>query len=185
LLPARAHHPCQQLPGKTAAEPQQITGMNSRRTLKAASAIREVVSSAILTELKDPRIENVTVTFVEISADMRNAKIHVSVMGDQKKQNLCMHGLESAVGFLQRRLRDRIDTRYTPKLKFVLDQGVKNSFKVAAILDEVLPDRHARHDSLTNQSDLEVAPDVESSDKASPSPEVDRDADDFLDLGGT
>ena len=78
--------------------------MSSRRTLKAASAIREVVSMAILTELRDPRVQNVTVTFVELSADMRHAKIHVSVMGSQKEQDLCLHGLRRAAGFLQKRL---------------------------------------------------------------------------------
>jgi ribosome-binding factor A len=113
--------------------------MSSRRTLKAASAIREVVSMAILTELRDPRIENVTVTFVEISADMRYAKVHVSVMGDEKQQQLCLHGLNRAAGYLQKRVNDRIDTRYTPRLQFVLDKGVKHAFKVAEILREVLP----------------------------------------------
>ncbi|MCA9212688.1 MAG: 30S ribosome-binding factor RbfA [Planctomycetales bacterium] len=113
--------------------------MNSRRTLKAASAIREVVSSAILTELRDPRVRDVTVTFVEVASDMRNAKVHVSIMGDEKKQDLCMHGLRNARGFLQQKVGKRIDTRYVPRIEFVLDQGVKNSFRVAAILDEVLP----------------------------------------------
>jgi ribosome-binding factor A len=113
--------------------------MTSRRTLKAASAIREVVSMAILTELRDPRIENVTVTFVEISPDMRYAKIHVSVMGDEKQQQLCLHGLNRAAGYLQKRVNDRIDTRYTPRLQFVLDKGIKHAFKVAEILKEVLP----------------------------------------------
>jgi ribosome-binding factor A len=113
--------------------------MSSRRTLKAASAIREVVSMAILTELRDPRVENVTVTFVELSGDMRYAKIHVSVMGDQKQQDLCLRGLQHAAGFLQQRIGDRIDTRYTPRLQFVLDKGIKQSFKVAEILNEVLP----------------------------------------------
>lgn len=113
--------------------------MNSRRTLKAASAIREVVSSAILTEIRDPRVDGVTVTFVEVAADMRSAKVHVSVMGDEKKQDLCMHGLRNAKGFLQKRVANRIDTRYTPRIEFVLDQGIKNSFRVAAILDDVLP----------------------------------------------
>src|SRR5690606_35427779 len=110
----------------------------SRRTLKAASAIREVVSMAILTELRDPRIENVTVTFVEISPDMRYAKVHVSVMGDEKQQQLCLYGLTRAAGYLQKRVSDRIDTRYTPRLQFVLDHGIKHSFKVAEILNEVL-----------------------------------------------
>ncbi|MEZ6118182.1 MAG: 30S ribosome-binding factor RbfA [Pirellulaceae bacterium] len=113
--------------------------MSSRRTLKAASAIREVVSMAILTELRDPRVEGVTVTFVEISKDMRHAKVHVSIMGDPKKQDLVMHGLKNATGFLQQRINDRIDARYVPRLQFVLDKGVKHSFTVAEILKEVLP----------------------------------------------
>jgi ribosome-binding factor A len=113
--------------------------MASRRTLKAASAIREVVSLAILTEIRDPRVRDVTVTFVEISGDMRYAKVHVSIMGSDKDQELCLHGLRNAAGFLQKRVNDRIDTRYTPKLQFVLDKGIKNAFKVAEILDEVLP----------------------------------------------
>ncbi len=51
--------------------------MTSRRVLKAAEAIREVVSMAILTELRDPRVQDVTVTYVEVSPDMRHAKVHV------------------------------------------------------------------------------------------------------------
>lgn len=114
--------------------------MSSRRVLKAAECIRQVVSMSILVELKDPRIENVTVTFVEVSADMRNAKVHVSVMGDETKQNLCLKGLQNSAGFLQQKINDRIDTRYVPKIRFVLDQGVKNSIAVTRILEDVLPE---------------------------------------------
>ncbi len=113
--------------------------MSSRRVLKAASAIREVVSLAILTELRDPRIENVTVTFVEVSGDMRQAKVHVSIMGDEKQQQLCMHGLRSSVGYLQQKIGKRIDTRYVPRIQFLLDRGVKNAIEVSRILSEVLP----------------------------------------------
>ena len=94
---------------------------------------------AILAELQDPRIKDVTVTHVEVSGDMRQAKVHVSVMGDETKQNLSLHGLQSAAGFLQSKVANRIDTRYTPRLEFVLDQGVKKSIEIARILREVLP----------------------------------------------
>jgi len=113
--------------------------MNSRRVLRAAEAIREVVSTAILLELTDPRIENVTVTYVEVAGDMRTAKIHVSIMGDEKQQTLTLHGLRSAAGYLQQQIGERIDTRYIPRLKFVLDQGVKHSLKISRILQDVLP----------------------------------------------
>ena len=113
--------------------------MSSRRLLKAAEAIREVVAMAILTQLRDPRIQDVTVTFVEVERDMRNAKVHVSVMGDEAKQKLSLHGLTNSRGFLQELVSKRIDMRYTPRLQFVLDQGVKNAMEVTRILKEVLP----------------------------------------------
>jgi len=94
---------------------------------------------AILRELKDPRVRNATVTYVEVSSDLRLAKVHVSVMGNETQQQLTLQGLQSAAGFLQSKLRERVDTRYIPKLVFRLDQGVKNSIAVAQILKQVLP----------------------------------------------
>lgn len=120
--------------------------MSSRRTLKAAEAIREVVSMAILADLKDPRIDGVTVTHVEVSPDMRQAKVHVSVMGDDQSQRLCLHGLQSAAGFLQTKVAKRIDARYTPRLRFELDMGVKKSIAIARLLDDVLPPSSAPDD---------------------------------------
>ena len=113
--------------------------MSSRRVLKAAQAIREVVSMAIITDLKDPRIQNVTVTMVEVSPDMRQAKVNVSIMGDEKKQKLCLRGLQNSAGYLQQKVGNRIDTRYTPKIEFVLDKGMANAMTVTRILEEVLP----------------------------------------------
>jgi len=113
--------------------------MSTRRLEKAAEAIRGVVSMAILAELKDPRVRDVTVTGVEVSPDLRYAKVHVSVMGDEAHQKLSLRGLQSAAGFLQAKIAERIEIRYTPKLSFLLDQGVKRSIEVARILHEVLP----------------------------------------------
>jgi ribosome-binding factor A len=143
--------------------------MPSRRAQKVAEAIREVVSMAILAEMKDPRVQNVTVTYVEVAGDLRSAKIHVSVMGDENKQRLAVHGLNSAAGFLQARCAARIDMRYTPRLQFLLDQGVKKSIAIAKILSEVLPkpaeplpDSPAAEEPLPEESPVPV-PVVETS----------------------
>jgi ribosome-binding factor A len=104
-----------------------------------AEAVREVVSWAILAELSDPRIRDVTVTYVEVSPDLRSAKVHVSIMGDDTKQQLCMHGLAHSAGYLQKKIAKRIESRYTPKLRFILDMGVKKSIEINKILDDVLP----------------------------------------------
>ena len=131
--------------------------MPSRRVLKAAEAIREVVSMAILADLKDPRIEDVTVTFVEVSGDMRNAKVHVSIMGSEAKQQLCLHGLQSSAGYLQKKVGSRIDTRYTPRIEFILDQGVKKSIEISRILREVLPEEAAEQDEAAEQEAVQGA----------------------------
>src|SRR3954469_17942431 len=111
----------------------------SRRLLKAAEAIRSVVSMAILTEMRDPRVKNVTVVAVEVLPDMKSAKVYVSIMGTDKEQHLGLSGLQNAAGFLQKKITERIESRYTPRLTFVLDQGVKHSLEVNRILREVLP----------------------------------------------
>ena len=111
--------------------------MTSRRVLKAAQAIREVVSLAILTELRDPRVDNVTVTTVEVTGDMKQARVHVTVMGEDTNSSQVLKGLSSAAGFLQRKIANRIESRYTPKLEFVLDQGQENAREVARILEDL------------------------------------------------
>ena len=128
--------------------------MSSRRVLKAAQAIREVVSMAIIAELKDPRISDVTVTLVEVSPDMRLAKVNVSVMGDETKQKLCLRGLQNSAGYLQQKIGKRVDTRYTPRIEFVLDEGLKHSMLVTKILEEVLPKEReqAEQESDVDQS---------------------------------
>ncbi len=131
--------------------------MSSRRVLKAAEAIREVVSMAILTDLRDPRVEGVTVTYVEVSPDMRQAKVHVSIMGNETQQKLCLHGLKNSAGYLQSKISDRIDTRYTPRLQFMLDEGVKKSLAISRMLSELLPDT----DSPPENQAAEVAADDE------------------------
>lgn len=114
--------------------------VSTRRLLKAAEAVRGVVSMAILTEVRDPRVQDVTVTGVEMAPDMRSAKVLVSVMGSPAKQELALRGLANSAGFLQSRIADRIDTRYVPRLRFELDAGVKHALDIARVLGDVLPD---------------------------------------------
>lgn len=114
--------------------------MSSRRLLKAAAAIREVVSMAILTQVRDPRVRGVTVTRVEMAPDMRTATVHVSVMGTPAQEQLALRGLASSAGFLQSQIAEKIETRYTPRLRFELDGGVKHSLEIARVLERVLPE---------------------------------------------
>ncbi len=119
--------------------------MPSHRIERLNEAVREVVSSAVLFEVHDPRVRGVTVLNAEVSADLKHAKVFVTVMGDEAKQKLALRGLQSAAGFLQSRLAARLKTRYTPILSFELDQGVKRSVALSRLIDETLAaDRLAR-----------------------------------------
>jgi len=133
--------------------------MPSRRIAKASEAIRESVSTTILFELRDPRIKNVTVLRAEAATDLRTAKVYISVMGTSKEQSLCLHGLESARGLIQAKLADRLQTRYTPVLKFVLDPGVKKLAEASRLIREALP--------ADEDDEPAVATDAESDDEDS------------------
>jgi ribosome-binding factor A len=134
--------------------------MSSRRLLKAAEAIREVVSMAILTEIRDPRVQNVTVTGVEVAPDMKSATVSVSIMGDVGRQHLCLRGLQNSAGFLQSKIAQGIDTRYTPRLTFELDTGVKKGLEVDRILAEIARERAAREAELGGGSSEEAGMDA-------------------------
>ncbi len=134
--------------------------MATRRTLKAAEAIREVVAMSLLTEIKDPRVKNVTVTSVEVSADMRNAKVYVTVRGGEATQEeLALSGLRSAAGFLQQKCARRIDTRYTPRLQFMIDEGIKNLIAVSRILEEEkrAREQEQKTDDSTNDDSVDIS----------------------------
>ncbi len=94
---------------------------------------------AILTQVRDPRVKDVTVTRVEVAPDMRSAVVHVSVMGSPAQEQLALRGLASSAGFLQSQIAEKIDTRYTPRLRFEIDKGVKHSLEIARVLGSVLP----------------------------------------------
>ena len=110
--------------------------MKSHRLARVAEVVRETAANAILFEIKDPRVKNVTVTRAEVSADLQHAKVFVSVMGSEKEQQLTMHGLRSAAGFVQTKVAERLTTRFVPHITFVVDEGVKKSIEIARLIRE-------------------------------------------------
>ncbi|MBU6294024.1 MAG: 30S ribosome-binding factor RbfA [Planctomycetes bacterium] len=112
--------------------------MKHHRVARVAEVIREVASETILFKISDPRVRNVTVTRVEVSADLQHAKVHVSVMGTPARQKKALAGLQSAAGFVQAQLGDRMRTRYTPTLRFLLDNGIKQSVEISRLINEAL-----------------------------------------------
>jgi ribosome-binding factor A len=135
--------------------------MPTYRSLRMAEAIREVVATAILSEVADPRVHSVTVLGVEVSADLRQASVYVSIMGAEHERNRALQGLKRATGFLQRRVAARLQTRFTPVLSFKHDERVKKAAEITRLIDEaVSSDQRPR--TVAGQSVAEVAASVDS-----------------------
>ncbi len=97
-------------------------------------AMREVLSDAIASELKDPRIGFVTVTAVDTSPDLRHATVWVSVLGDESQRRLSLEGLASAHGLLQRAVAGQLRLKHTPTLEFSYDDTAERAERVERLL---------------------------------------------------
>jgi ribosome-binding factor A len=102
-------------------------------------AVREVVSTHIAEDLKDPRIGFVTVTGVETSADLRSARVFVSVLGGEEELDEAMAGLASARGFLQSQVGAELRMKRTPTLDFVHDNSIDTGMRIERLISEVVP----------------------------------------------
>ena len=110
--------------------------MTGDRMRRVDEAMREVLSDAITSEIKDPRVGFITVTAVETSPDLRHARVFVSVLGEEKVRRRSLAGLESAHGYLQRRVAGELRLKNTPTLQFLYDHSADRGLRIAEILDE-------------------------------------------------
>jgi ribosome-binding factor A len=102
-------------------------------------SVRQVLSEAV-GELKDPRIGFVTVTGVETSPDLRQARVYVSVFGSEESRQDTLAGLEAAHGVLQSRLARELRMKRTPQLAFEYDPTVERGVRMTQLIDELAPD---------------------------------------------
>ncbi len=109
--------------------------MKSDRMRRVDEAVREVLSDAITREMKDPRVGFVTVTDVDTSPDLRHARVYVSVLGDAGVRRRSLAGLQSAHGFLQRRVASELRIKHTPTLEFVFDDTAERAQRVSRLLE--------------------------------------------------
>lgn len=111
--------------------------MPTRRQIQVADQIQQIISVLLQREMKDPRIGFVTVTQVEITQDLKYARVFVSVMGTPEEQNNTMAALASGRGFMRRELASRLEIRAVPELQFRLDRGIEYSDRINRLLTEL------------------------------------------------
>lgn len=104
---------------------------------RMAGQIRDEIAEMVAGELKDPRIGLANVTRVELSPDLRHARVMVSVSGGEEAQLETIEGLSSATGYVRRELGKRLRLRKAPEVFFVLDHGPENQSRVEALLNQL------------------------------------------------
>ena len=113
-----------------------------RRIDRINELLRQEISQLLSRQIKDPRLRGViSITEVQTSSDLRNAKVLLSVMGDQTSKQAALDGIQSAATFLRRELRDRLTLRYTPFLTFALDDSLEEADHLLQIMDRIRDDR--------------------------------------------
>ncbi len=119
-----------------------------KRSHRVGGLIQKELSVLLLTKIKDPRLDLVTITRVNMTDDLRSARIHFSVVAGQERSQKALAGFKSALGFMRRELGRRLGLRYIPELRFVYDE----SFDRAATLNEIFRAIHDETDSTVDKA---------------------------------
>lgn len=116
---------------------------NSVKNIRVNSEVLREMSMIIRKDLKDPRIHPMTsVMAVEVTPDLKFAKIFVSVMGDDEAKEKTMQGLKKSASFARHQLAERMNLRYTPELTFILDNSIEYGVTMSKKIDEVIRSDH-------------------------------------------
>ena len=108
-----------------------------KRSQRLGELILAEISDLVTRELKDPRVGFVTFTRVELSDDLRHAKVFVSRIGAEPEKARTLQGLSSATGYIRRHLGRALHLRYTPQISFLLDDSLEHGAKIAQLLRQL------------------------------------------------
>jgi ribosome-binding factor A len=133
--------------------------MSAVRNARLRELFKEETSVILQRQMKDPRIGFVSVTDVELSADLRHAKIFVSILGDAEAKARTMQGLESAQGYIRTELARRIRLRHIPEVLFRLDESIERGARVERLLREVSKPKGAAIPHEPGRTDRRGSPD--------------------------
>ena len=125
--------------------------MSQLRVEKVQELMKQEISQIVQRELKDPRIGFVTVTSVECTGDLREAKIYVSIMGSEQQVKDSWTGLNRGLGFIRREIGKRIRLRFTPELTFELDKSLDYSAHIQELLLKIKAEETAKAPQQTGE----------------------------------
>jgi ribosome-binding factor A len=110
---------------------------SSRRPEQVAETLRQVITDALVREVRDPRVGFVTITAVLVTNDLSHARVMVGVPGEEADKTRALEGLQSAAGFLRSRAARALTTRSVPELHFELDRGLEHAARINELLNTI------------------------------------------------
>jgi len=126
--------------------------MNTKRLNRISEEVKKVISELLFNGLKDPRVHPMTsVTEVEVTKDLRYAKIYISVLGNDEDKKNTMEGLESAKGYIRNEIGRKINLRYVPEPIFYLDESIEHGIYISKLIEDV---NKNIEDTGENQNDI-------------------------------
>lgn len=111
--------------------------MTKQRARRLGELLKQEISQIIQREVKDPRIGFISLTDVEVSGDLRHAKVFVSIYGSEEEKKETMQGLKQATGFIRKLIGNRITTYHTPELLFRYDDSIEHGVYISKLIKKV------------------------------------------------
>jgi len=108
------------------------------RQRRLGELLKKEISDLVLREIKDPRIGFVSITSVTLTADLRHAKVLVSVLGSEQERRASLAGLRSATGFIRRELSQRLRLKFVPEIRIVYDNSIEEGSRIISLIESVV-----------------------------------------------
>ncbi|MDZ7672292.1 MAG: 30S ribosome-binding factor RbfA [Halanaerobiales bacterium] len=123
---------------------------NEKRVRRMSQLLKEEISKIVLRELKDPRIGFASITKIDVSSDLKHAKVMVSVYGSEQEKKETMEGLDAANKYIRKLVGERLTTYHTPELIFRYDDSIEQGVHISHLIDEVIEEDEKRKDDSEN-----------------------------------
>jgi ribosome-binding factor A len=112
------------------------------RTERISHEIKKEISRILREDVSDPRIGFISLTDVDITPDLKYAKIFVSVLGDEKNKKKSLRGLKSATPFIKLKLGESLNLRFVPDIKFIYDNSLERGDRLLNLMNDINKEKH-------------------------------------------
>ena len=130
--------------------------MTRQRPERFQEALRQEISLIVQNEIKDPRLGFITITKVDLTKDLRYARVYFSVLGKDADKNKALKGLNSAKGYIKGLVADRIKLRFMPEISFKIDDTLENTQHIYELLNKLERPKEEPEDGEDNKGDTEA-----------------------------